>query len=116
MRSLIVEPIKKKTYHKVEKPWDYIQFKHTPTVICAERKVLWYDVNRLRAIARYLKKKKCRFFWDDDEPDKYRGYVRHKCRVQIYKKYPEDMPFQDKIKDLKTIIDTIKFDNVPNGE
>lgn len=93
------------TYGKKEGSWKFIQYPFSPTVLIAEKKLLWYDEDKLTDLWYELKKyEKVRLFWAEASETSH-TYVKKNCRVELYKKYPEDTPFQEKIRDMETIIE-----------
>lgn len=94
--------------------WLFTCYTFAPGVIIAERRVPWFNHEALMAIWEYFKEKKCRFYWDSAETETAKPtYTRKKTRVEIYKKYPEEMPLEKKIANLKKILNEVPFDNVP---
>lgn len=88
-----------------EKEWEFTQFELANTVLVAERKFRWYDELKMEAITKYLRDKACRVFWDTVSEET--NSTRHNTRIEIYKKYPENISFNDKISDMKEMISKI---------
>ena len=87
---------------KVEDGWVFVQYGMSSTVLSAEKKIKWYDEDRIEDINSALKKHGCRVFWDMLHD--YYGATRKQTRVEIYKKFPRETSFPDKIATLKSII------------
>ena len=90
------------TYHKKLKPWEYWQYPFTPQVLTCERKIDWYDIKKFRYLKYLLKKEGVQFYWN--EPTDEQKHRKHSGAIELYKKYPKDTPFQDKLKDMEEII------------
>ena len=82
--------------------WEFTQYGVSDCVIVAERSIKWYDEERMEEITKYLRRKGCRVFWD--MIGEYDGATRNHTRVEIYKKFPENTEFNDKVEALKEII------------
>lgn len=90
------------TYHKKLKPWEFFQYPFTPNVIIAERKTDWYDIERFRYIKYLLNKEGVQFFWN--EPTDEEKHRKHSGVIELYKKFPKNVSFQDKMRDIQNII------------
>ena len=87
-----------------EDGWTFFETSETPTVICAERKLNWYDEGRFEAILEALSKKGCRVFIDRSElPEKYKKGLK-RSSIAVYKKFSSPMSMRDKIEEIKTMI------------
>ena len=96
---------KNSTYHKKQGGWEYWSYPFSQTVLIAEKKLKWYDEERLTDLWLDLKKyEKVRLCWAEAS-DTSHSYTKKSCRIELYKKYPEDTPFQDKIRDMEEVIE-----------
>lgn len=95
---------KNSTYGKKVGSWKFIQYPFSPTVLIAEKKLLWYDEDKLTDLWRELKRIGVRLCWAEASETSH-AYTKKNCRIELYKKFPEDTPFQDKIRDMETIIE-----------
>lgn len=93
------------TYHKVKKPWEYWQYAFSPSVLIAERKIKWYDEDKLYDLWVSFKKMGIRFFWNE-ATENASSYTKHGTCIELYKKYPKEMSFQEKLQDMERIIAT----------
>lgn len=103
------KPAKKK---KEEKPirdtkqvtkdgWFFWEWIKTPSVICAERVLPYYDTRKFERIRQKLFPFACYFDLTDD------GYLerrRRKCRVQIYGRF-DGVEFKDKIERMAQLFE-----------
>lgn len=83
--------------------WEFSQFSVSHTVIVAEKRLDWYDEERIEEINEGLRDFRCRVFWDMT----CEGYQRKRTRVEIYKKFPEEVPFEEKVKTMQEIITSL---------
>lgn len=90
------------TWHRKEGGWEYWTFPFTPNVIIAERKTDWYDLDRFRYIKYLLNKEGVQFFWN--EPTDEQKHRKHNGVIELYKKFPKNVSFQDKMRDIQNII------------
>jgi hypothetical protein len=90
-----------------EDGWEYDQYEVANVVISAEKKLKWYDEERIKEITDYLRRNRCKVFWDLGGD--YYGYERSNTRVEIYKKFPEDVPFESKVLVMKKILSQIEI-------
>lgn len=88
-----------------EDGWEYDQYEVANVVISAEKKLKWYDEKRIEEITDYLRRNRCKVFWDLGGDN----YERMNTRVEIYKKFPEDVSFERKVLEMKKIIESINF-------
>ena len=79
--------------------WEYAQYGISDCVIVAEKKLKWYDEERMEEITERLREFRCRVFWDTTE-----GTKRANTRVEIYKKFRNKETFKDKVVIMKEII------------
>lgn len=92
------------TYHKKKDGWEYWSYPFSQTVLIAEKCLKWYDEDKLTDLWLDLKKyEKVRLCWAEAS-DTSHSYTKKSCRVELYKRYPEDTPFQDKIRDMQEVI------------
>ena len=98
------KPGKNVTYHLKKDLWEFWQYPFTPTVILAEKKIKWYDEEKLKQLWWQLKKKGIRFYWLEasDNPANY--YVKHNTSVEIYMKFPKNVSFMEKVEKMEQII------------
>lgn len=89
-----------------EDGWDYEQYEVSSTVIVAEKKLKWYDEDRMERITGYLKRNKCKVFWDFGGDY---GYDRSNTRVEVYKRFEPGTLFKNKVSVLQSIIKNIDF-------
>lgn len=87
--------------------WDYEQYEVSPTVIVAEKKLKWYDEDRMERITEQLREERCRVWWD--LAGDYYGAVRNNTRVEVYKRFEPGTPFKNKVSVLQSIIKNIDF-------
>lgn len=71
-------------------PWKINTFKATENVICAERRLKWYDEERFSAIKRRLHNQGYMFFWNEAVENRDTRYTKHTSRVEIYSKSGEN--------------------------
>ena len=92
------------TYHKKVGTWDFWQYKFAPTVIVAEKKIKWYDEDKLLDLAEDLRAEEgVRSYWEKGQ--RLERYAKHHTSLELYKRYPEDIPFKEKMKDMQRIIE-----------
>ena len=97
------KPGKKVTYHLKKNLWEFWQYTFSPTVILAEKKIKWYNEEKLQHISAKLKEMGLRFYWN--EAKEYgQNYQRHNASVEIYMKFPPDVSFSDKVEKMEQII------------
>ena len=93
-----------RTRTKIRDGWEFTCFWFTPNVIIADRRLLWYDEDRLQQIKKTLRKNKCYFAWneaaDNDSPE-----TKHTTRVEVYMLVDKYLPFERKISQIMEIID-----------
>ena len=92
------------TYGKKEGGFKFTQYPFSPTVLIAERRLMWYDEERFEDLKDRLKLEKVRFYWSPAS-DTSRSYTKQTTKIELYKKYPKDTPFEHKVEDMKTIIE-----------
>lgn len=93
------------TYHIKTGGFEYWQYRFSSTVLIAEKRLKWYDVERFRDLQADLKKnEKVRFYWHEASETSH-SYTKKSTKIELYKKYPEDTDFKDKVDDMKRIID-----------
>lgn len=91
------------------KPWEFFQFPFSDCVLVAERRIGWYDDDKLEEIRYFLKRKYgVRFFWNEASDYDRHMYTKHTTKVELYKKYDDDVSFQEKIEDMEQIIKKIR--------
>lgn len=88
----------KKTKILEEDGWTFTQFAWTNTVLIAEKRFKWYDEDKMEYISKLLRKDRCRVFWDERE------YHKNRTGIEVYKKYPQEVRFVEKVDDLKEIL------------
>lgn len=91
-----------------KKPWEFFQFPFSDCVLVAERRIGWYDDDRLYDIKRYLKDLGVKFYWNEASDYDRHMYTKHTTKVELYKKYDDDVSFQEKIEDMEQIIKKIR--------
>lgn len=94
------------TYHLKEKPWEFWQYPFSPNVLLAERKINWYDIQRFREIKSFMRTKGAKFFWND--PVDEENHKKHNGAIEIYKRFPEDTSFENKVKEMYRIIASVR--------
>lgn len=92
---------------KDEDGWRFNQFGVSDTVLSAEKKIKWYDEERMESITKDLIKEKCKVFWDMESD--YWGSQRKNTRVEVYKKFQGEISFEDKILIMKDILKRVNF-------
>lgn len=88
------------TKNETIKDWLFTQFEISPTVLVAEKKLDWYDEELFDDYKSELHERGCKVFWDYAQPES----KRHHTRIEVYKKFPEQVKFNDKIQILKGIL------------
>lgn len=92
------------TYHKKVGTWDFWQYKFAPTVILAEKKIKWYDEDKLLDLAEDLREEEgISTYWE--KGSRLDKYVKHHTPLELYKRYQEDIPFKEKMQDMQRIIE-----------
>jgi hypothetical protein len=92
------------TYHKKVGTWDFWQYKFAPTVIVAEKKLKWYDEDKLLDLAEDLREEEgVRTYWE--KGCRLESYVKQHTPIELYKRYPKDTPFKEKMQDMQRIIE-----------
>ena len=86
---------------KIEDGWEFIQYGVADNVLSCEKKFKWYDEDRIEDITNFLRENRCRVFWDM-QLDTW--WARKSTRAEIYKRFPANTPFEDKILKMKEII------------
>lgn len=92
------------TWHRKQGGWEYWSYPFSQSVLIAEKRLKWYDEERFEDLQTRLKREKVRFYWAEAS-DTSHSYTKQSCRVELYKKYPKDTPFEHKVEDMKQIID-----------
>lgn len=98
MRELVN---KKQNVHQRENGWWFFQPACASSVICAERKLGWYDEEKFNTLEKSLKKQGCRTYFTIREPSNRR--MKKTSVIEIYKIF-KDTEFLDKIEKMKEII------------
>lgn len=78
--------------------WSFWQGASTPSIICMERVLPYYDAKRFETIKEALEPFKCHVYFDITD-DEYAAKKRTKCRMQIYRKL-ENMTFDEKVEEM----------------
>lgn len=101
------KPGKNFSYHLKKDKWEFWQYPFTPMVILAEKKIKWYNEEKLKQLWWKLKKKGVRLYWNEasDNPENY--YVKQNTSVELYMKFPPDVSFMDKVEKMEQIIEEI---------
>ena len=86
--------------------WELICYGFSPSIIIAEKR-LRYDFSLLWELKRMLRLDGHFFSWN--EADEERG-VKKTTRAQVYVKVDKDMPFNQKVDKIMSIIDRFKVD------
>lgn len=86
---------------KTENNWEFVQFEVSPTVLTAEKKLKWYDEELMQDFKEALRDHECKSYWDTQQEN---TRERKKTRVEVYKKFRNDVGFNDKIAELKRIL------------
>ena len=89
--------------------WDYFQPAQIYTVISAEKKLKWYDRERFEEIYYTLKEEGCRCYFDMTDDELEGKYIRKGSSVQVYKKYPDTLSFEEQVQELKKLLDRYKY-------
>jgi hypothetical protein len=79
--------------------WELSQFSGAPTVVIAERRLKWYDYDRLQEIREHLYESKCRVFFEDSEDNPQYANKRKYTKVEVYKRY-RDQNFKENAMEL----------------
>lgn len=80
--------------------WEFSQFSGAPTVVIAERRLEWYDKERLDEIEEKLREdRKCRVFISNSEDNPSYEKKRKRTCVEVYKRY-QDTNFTENLKSL----------------
>lgn len=88
-------PPKPMDHKKTKDGWKFYQPARPSNIICAERRLNWYNPNKFQRIKDLMKKHKCCCYFDETE-DELLALKRKKTTVQIYKRY-DDTPFKQKV-------------------
>ena len=83
--------------------WEFSQYGISDCVIVAEKKIKWYNEDRMEEINEKLHELRCRVFWDLNSD----GYKRQNTRIEIYKKFRNKESFKEKVVVMKEIIKEI---------
>lgn len=101
------EPVEVKpkpiTRHETKGDWEFWQFDITPSVIVAEKHIDYYNEDIFDLLHRRFRRKGCHFVYEVEK------YKKNGTRIEIYKKYDKEVPFEDKMDDLLDIIDNINI-------
>lgn len=95
---------KNSTYHKKQGGWEYWSYPFSQTVLIAEKILKWYDEDKLNDLWFELKRIGVRLCWAEASETSH-AYIKKNCRIELYKRYPEDTPFNDKIRDMEEVIE-----------
>ncbi len=101
------KPGKNFSYHLKENKWEFWQYPFSPTVILAEKKIKWYDEEKLKQLWWELKKKGVRLYWAEATDKPFNNYQKQNTSVELYMKFPADVSFVDKVEKMKQIIEEI---------
>ena len=89
-----------------ENGWEFNQFGVSDCVIVAEKKMKWYDEDRMQEITDDLWNYRCKVFWDKSEDDSYK---RRNTRIEVYKKFRNKESFKDKVLVMKEILKKVEI-------
>lgn len=84
--------------------WKYLTFKDIPGIIIAEKRIRWYDEERLQKIQTLVKvREKCRFYWNEEAKN---GSNKGKSStiVEFYKKVDENLTLEEKIEAIQPLL------------
>lgn len=95
---------KNSTWHRKKDGWEYWSYPFSQSVLIAEKRLKWYDEERFEDLQTRLKREKVRFYWVEAS-DTSHSYTKQTTRIELYKRYPKDTPFEHKVEDMKRIID-----------
>lgn len=101
------KPGKNFSYHLKENKWEFWQYPFTPTVLLAEKKIKWYDEEKLKQLWWELKKKGVRLYWAEATDKPFNNYQKQNTSVELYMKFPADVSFVDKVEKMKQLITEI---------
>lgn len=89
--------------------WSFFQPICAKCVLVAERKLPWYSEEKYGKIYYTLRKSGCRCYYNaSDLVQNRRG--RKTSVIEIYKKFKDDIPFEEKVKKMQEIINNVCFD------
>ena len=105
-KEKVEKEAKPMTHTKKVEGWDFWQGELTPTVLVAERRLKYYDNDRFQAVSEALNDLGYLTYFDTFKGENT-GKKKTKARVEIYRKFDEDVSFEEKIElFLKTIDQT----------
>lgn len=91
--------------HKRKNGWLYEQYCCSTNVIVAERKIPWYDEERLEAIKKVIRKMGYFFSYArTDTEDKYYKSKKQTARIELYMKFDEVVEFENKVVEMDRLI------------
>ena len=94
--------------HLKKKPWEYLTYQFAPNIITATRNVPWYDEERFEEIRKNLKEKNITFFYDPST-NKKNNHKKQSTMIEVYAKYPKEMPFKEKVEALEKVMENVSF-------
>ena len=101
-------PTKDKIYTKQIGKWCFCWFIQAPGVVWAETRFKGYDEDWMLDIEEALRERRYQVFIDWTSEESLKSYRKNKTSVEIYRKFPKGMDFNDCIasmqKDLNEII------------
>lgn len=92
---------KNSTFHKIVDKTDFTQYPFSPSVIIVEKRIT-FNKEKLEEAQVELKKEGILIYWDESENDPH--YTRKYTRIELYRRYPQDTPFKDKMEDMQAIM------------
>ncbi len=84
-----------KIYSKQIGKWCFCKFIQAPGVVWAETRFKGYDEDWMLDIQEALQERRYRVYIDWTDEESVRSYRKMKTSVEIYRKFPKDMDFQD---------------------
>lgn len=89
------EPSGEKEHRTRRDGWSFFQFPYSKDVICAEKKLKYYDRRKFERVRQKLSNYGCVCYFDTTQ-DESEEMKRKKSRVEIYRLL-KDTPFEDKV-------------------
>ena len=84
--------------------WKYLTFSMIPGIIIAEKRIMWYDEERLQKIQTFVKvREKCRFYWNEEAKNKS-NKGKSSTIVEFYKKVDENLTLEEKIEAIQPLL------------
>ena len=86
--------------------WKFWVGEKTPMVVCAEHILPFYDESRFEDIQAEFKPLGCVCYFDVSDDDK-QAKLRHKCCLEVYKKFDRNLSFSQKIDSMYETVSAV---------